>query len=72
MKDTPRWTKDWGLLALGAHMDTLYQLMQPHAEAFQAACGIDEVGTCCAALHVAAQVCSGYGVSATRHCFSLG
>lgn len=54
VKDTERWTRDWGMLALaaadrvelalGEHMDTLYRLMQPHAEAFQAACAIDEVG----------------------------
>lgn len=53
VKDSERWSRDWGLLALaaadrvelalGEHMDTLYRLMQPHAEAFQKACGIDEV-----------------------------
>lgn len=51
--DAERWRDDWGLLALaaadrvelalGAHMDELYSLMQPHAEAFQRACGIDQV-----------------------------
>ena len=53
--EAERWGPDWGRLALaaadrielalGASMDTLYQLMQPHAEAFQAACGIDQART---------------------------
>lgn len=53
MKDGERWGRQWGLqalaaadrvqLVLGAHMDRLYSLVQPHAEAFQAACSIDQV-----------------------------
>ena len=53
MKDGERWGQRWGLqalaaadrvqLVLGAHMDRLYALVQPHAEAFQAACSIDQV-----------------------------
>ncbi len=45
MKDQERWGAGWGLqamaaadraeLALGAYMDTIYQLVQPHALAFQ-------------------------------------
>ena len=45
MKDQERWGAAWGLqamaaadraeLALGAYMDTIYQLVQPHALAFQ-------------------------------------
>lgn len=53
VKDGERWGQQWALqalaaadrvqLTLGAHMDTLYSLMQPHAEAFQRACNIDQV-----------------------------
>ena len=58
MKDGERWGRGWGQLALaaadrielalGEHMDTLYRLMQPHAEAFQRACGIDEASSAAA------------------------
>lgn len=47
-----RWSHDWGLqalaaadrasLTLGATMDSLYGLVQPHAEAFRDACDIDQ------------------------------
>lgn len=47
-----RWTPEWGLqalaaadraqLSLGAYMDTIYGLAQPHAERFGDACGIDQ------------------------------
>jgi len=53
VKDGERWGRQWGLqalaaadrlqLSLGAHMDELYGLVQPHAEAFQRACNINEV-----------------------------
>jgi len=46
-----RWSKEWALAALAtaqrtelsvaAHMDRIYGLVQPHAEAFQAACKLD-------------------------------
>jgi hypothetical protein len=61
VKDGERWGRGWGQLALaaadrielalGEHMDTLYRLMQPHAEAFQRACGIDEASRHVACVH---------------------